>query len=61
MGRYCHQNYNSVPVRVKDIGSVQMGGDLSRDFDANGEGEVVGGMMRYGENADKVIDAVKVK
>jgi Cu(I)/Ag(I) efflux system membrane protein CusA/SilA len=27
-GRNCHQNYNSVPVRVKDIGSVQMGGDL---------------------------------
>jgi Cu(I)/Ag(I) efflux system membrane protein CusA/SilA len=33
------------------------------DFDANGEGEVVGGIvvMRYGENADKVIDAVKLK
>jgi Cu(I)/Ag(I) efflux system membrane protein CusA/SilA len=36
-------------------------GFTSRDFDANGEGEVVGGIvvMRYGENADKVIDAVK--
>jgi Cu(I)/Ag(I) efflux system membrane protein CusA/SilA len=46
-------------VRVKDIGSVQMGGDLRLVFDANGEGEVVGGIvvMRYGENADKVIDA----
>jgi Cu(I)/Ag(I) efflux system membrane protein CusA/SilA len=32
------------------------------DFDANGEGEVVGiVVMRYGENADKVIDAVKLK
>jgi Cu(I)/Ag(I) efflux system membrane protein CusA/SilA len=32
-------------------------------FDANGEGEVVGGIvvMRYGENADKVIQAVKEK
>jgi Cu(I)/Ag(I) efflux system membrane protein CusA/SilA len=37
-------------------------GFTSRDFDANGEGEVVGEIvMRYGENADKVIDAVKLK
>ena len=58
------KNYNSVPVKVSDIGSVQMGGDLRLGiFDANGEGEVVGGIvvMRYGENADKVIDAVKAK
>lgn len=57
-------NYNGIPVRVKDIGSVQMGGDLRLGiFDNNGEGEVVGGIvvMRYGENADKVINAVKVK
>jgi Cu(I)/Ag(I) efflux system membrane protein CusA/SilA len=26
------KNYNSVPVRVKDIGSVQMGGDLRLGF-----------------------------
>jgi Cu/Ag efflux pump CusA len=58
------KNYNSIPVRVKDIGSVQMGGDLRLGiFDQNGEGEVVGGIvvMRYGENADKVIKAVKEK
>ncbi|MEY2869237.1 MAG: hypothetical protein RIR01_1720 [Bacteroidota bacterium] len=58
------KNYNSVPVKVSDIGSVQMGGDLRLGiFDANGEGEVVGGIvvMRYGENADKVIQAVKAK
>ncbi|WP_035141063.1 efflux RND transporter permease subunit [Flavobacterium daejeonense] len=58
------KNYNSVPVKVSDIGSVQMGGDLRLGiFDGNGEGEVVGGIvvMRYGENADKVIEAVKVK
>src|SRR5882724_5463139 len=57
-------NYNGIPVRVKDIGSVQMGGDLRLGiFDANGEGEVVGGIvvMRYGENADKVINDVKKK
>jgi len=58
------KNFNSVPVRLKDIGSVQMGGDLRLGiFDQNGEGEVVGGIvvMRYGENADKVIKAVKLK
>jgi CzcA family heavy metal efflux pump len=57
-------NNNAIPVRVKDIGSVQMGGDLRLGiFDANGEGEVVGGIvvMRYGENADKVINNVKKK
>lgn len=57
-------NNNGIPVRVKDIGTVQMGGDLRLGiFDENGEGEVVGGIvvMRYGENADKVINAVKEK
>jgi len=57
-------NNNGIPVRVKDIGTVQMGGDLRLGiFDANGEGEVVGGIviMRYGENADKVIQSVKKK
>jgi CzcA family heavy metal efflux pump len=58
------KNYNGIPVRVKDIGTVQMGGDLRLGiFDVNGEGEVVGGIvvMRYGQNADKVIQAVKAK
>ncbi len=57
-------DYNGIPVRVKDIGTVQMGGDLRLGiFDENGEGEVVGGIvvMRYGENADKMITAVKKK
>jgi CzcA family heavy metal efflux pump len=55
---------NTVPVRVRDIGSVQMTGETRLGiFDANGEGEVVGGIvvMRYGENADEVITAVKKK
>jgi CzcA family heavy metal efflux pump len=55
---------NGVPVRVKDIGTVQMGGEPRLGiFDMDGEGEVVGGIivMRYGENADKVIAAVKQK
>ncbi|MEO7305830.1 MAG: efflux RND transporter permease subunit [Ferruginibacter sp.] len=57
-------NYKGIPVRVKDIGSVQMGGDLRLGiFDMDGKGEVVGGIvvMRYGENANKVIEAVKEK
>jgi CzcA family heavy metal efflux pump len=55
---------NSIPVKIKDIASVQMGGDERLGiFDQNGEGEAVGGIvvMRYGENADKVIHAVKDK
>jgi len=57
-------NYNGIPVRVKDIGTVQMGGDLRLGiFDENGTGEVVGGIvvMRYGENANTVIEDVKKK
>ncbi|MCC6760687.1 MAG: efflux RND transporter permease subunit [Chitinophagaceae bacterium] len=57
-------NYNGIPVRVKDIGSVQMGGDLRLGiFDMDGKGEVVGGIvvMRYNENANKVIEVVKAK
>ena len=57
-------NYNGIPVRVKDIGSVQMGGGLRLGiFDMDGKGEVVGGIvvMRYNENANKVIEAVKAK
>ena len=56
--------YNGIPVRIKDVGTVQMGGDLRLGIlDANGDGEVVGGIivMRYGQNADEVINAVKTK
>jgi len=55
---------NTVPVRIKDIGAVQMGGELRLGIvDENGEGEKVGGIviMRYGENAKEVIDRVKEK
>lgn len=57
-------NRNGIPVRVKDIASVQMGGDIRTGiFDDNGNGEVVGGIvvMRYGENADAVIKTLKEK
>ena len=49
---------------MRDVATVQMGGDLRLGiFDHNGEGEAVGGIvvMRYGENADRVIHAVKDK
>ncbi len=56
--------YNSVPVYIRDIGNVGEGGDLRLGiFDENGEGEAVGGIivMRYNQNADKVIKAVREK
>lgn len=55
---------NTVPVRIRDLGSVQMTGESRLGiFDLDGEGEVVGGIvvMRYGENADDVIQVVKKK
>lgn len=53
-----------VPVRIMDIGTVQIGGDTRRGLmEMNGEGEVVGGIivMRYNENASEVINRVKEK
>ena len=55
---------NSVPVKVKDVATVQLSGENRLGiFDINGEGEAVGGIvvMRYGENADEVIRNVKAK
>ncbi len=55
---------NGISVRVADIASVQMTGETRLGiFDQDGEGERVGGIvvMRYGENADVVIDNVKAK
>lgn len=54
----------TTPVRIKDIGDVQIKGAPRLGIvDENGNGEVVGGviLMRYGENADVVIKAVKEK
>ncbi len=53
-----------VPVYLKNLGTVQLGGAIRRGLlDLNGEGEAVGGIivMRYGENAKDVIDRVKKK
>ena len=52
------------PILVKNVANVAIGGDLRRGIlDLNGEGDVVGGtvIMRQGENALKVIEAVKAK
>ena len=54
---------DGVPVRVRDIASVQIGPDFRRGaLDYNGA-EAVGGVvvMRYGENPRVVIDRVKEK
>src|SRR5471032_2109907 len=54
---------NGTPVYLKDVASVQLGGDFRRGaLDVNGH-EVVGGVvvMRNGENAMAVIKAVKDK
>jgi CzcA family heavy metal efflux pump len=55
---------NTVPIKIRDVATVQMTGESRLGiFDLNGEGEVVGGIvvMRYGENADEVINTVKKK
>jgi Cu(I)/Ag(I) efflux system membrane protein CusA/SilA len=52
------------PVRVGDVADVQLGPDLRRGVaELDGKGEVVGGIvvMRFGENALRVIDRVKAK
>jgi len=52
------------PVLIKDVATVRLGPELRRGVtEANGEGEVVGGIviMRFGENARAVIQQVKEK
>ena len=59
--------YNSqmgTPVLVRDVATVTFGPDMRRGVgELDGEGEVVGGVviMRYGENAQKVIERTKEK
>jgi len=57
-------NNNGTPIRLKDVAHVHIGPELRRGLvDLNGEGEVVGGIiiMRFGENAQATITAVKDK
>jgi Cu(I)/Ag(I) efflux system membrane protein CusA/SilA len=52
------------PVRVGDVAQVGLGPELRRGVaELDGKGEVVGGIvvMRFGENALRVIDRVKAK
>lgn len=52
------------PVYLADVADVQIGPEIRRGLaEANGRGEVVGGIvvMRFGENANKVIREVKAK
>jgi len=56
------QGPNGIPILVKNVANVQLGGDIRRGLlDKNGEGEVVGGIvvMRTGANAREVIDRIK--
>ena len=55
-------NDAGVPLTIKDVAEVKLGPEMRRGLaELDGEGEVVGGIvvMRYGENALEVIDAVK--
>lgn len=64
IGNLSVQTQNSIPVKINDIGTVQMAGESRLGiFDYNGEGEAVGGIvvLRYGENANEVINKVKAK
>src|SRR5213595_1260318 len=52
------------PIRVRDVAQVRLGPDIRRGVaELDGKGEAVGGIivMRFGENALTVIDAVKAK
>jgi copper/silver efflux system protein len=55
---------NGIPVRIGDIAQVSIGPEMRRGIaELDGKGEVAGGIiiMRYGENAKKVISDVQKK
>jgi Cu(I)/Ag(I) efflux system membrane protein CusA/SilA len=55
---------NGTPVYLRQVGNIHIGPDIRRGVaELNGVGETVGGIvvMRYGENALRVIDGVKKK
>ncbi|MBK9097413.1 MAG: efflux RND transporter permease subunit [bacterium] len=55
---------NGIPVLLKNVAKVQIGGDIRRGaLEKDGLGQVVGGIivMRSGENAQTVIERVKEK
>ncbi|WP_306552105.1 efflux RND transporter permease subunit [Daejeonella sp.] len=64
IGNLSVRTQGSIPIKIRDIGTVQMAGESRLGiFDYNGEGEAVGGIvvLRYGENANEVITKVKAK
>lgn len=64
IGNLSVRTQGSIPLKIRDIGTVQMAGESRLGiFDYNGEGEAVGGIvvLRYGENANEVINKVKAK
>ncbi len=59
-----HISSSGAPVLLSSVANVTFGPDIRRGLvELDGEGETVGGIvvMRWGENARKVIDAVKKK
>jgi Cu(I)/Ag(I) efflux system membrane protein CusA/SilA len=57
-------NQNGTPLLLKDVADIGVGPQMRRGIaELNGEGETVGGIvvMRFGENAQNVIDGVKAK
>ncbi|MCM2279881.1 MAG: CusA/CzcA family heavy metal efflux RND transporter [Oligoflexia bacterium] len=55
---------NGTPIYLKNVATVTVGPEIRRGVtDLDGQGNTVGGVviMRYGENATRVIDAVKRK
>jgi Cu(I)/Ag(I) efflux system membrane protein CusA/SilA len=55
---------NGTPIVLSDLADIRLGPQMRRGIaELDGEGEVVGGViiMRWGENASKTIDAVKIR
>ena len=57
-------NSSGTPILLKDVAEIGVGPQMRRGVaELNGEGETVGGIivMRFGENAQQIIDGVKEK
>lgn len=55
---------NGIPIYLENVARIQIGPEMRRGIaELNGEGEVAGGviLLRSGENAREVIEAVKTK
>src|SRR5499426_2522731 len=57
-------NARGTPILLRDVATVRLGPDMRRGLvELDGQGEVVGGIvvMRFGENAPRVIERLKAK